>query len=54
MKQAISYMKYVLHDLDIVINKSKGELAGYQYQADGKKTGELEKFINNSALRNGN
>ncbi len=53
MKQAISYMKYVLHDLDIVINKSKGELAGYSYQADGKKTGELEKFIN-SALRNGN
>ena len=32
MKQAISYMKYVLHDLDIVINKSKGELAGYSYQ----------------------
>ncbi len=48
MKQAILYMKYVFHDLDIVINKSKGKLAGYSYQAGGKKIGELEEFIKSS------
>ncbi|MGN7397982.1 hypothetical protein [Peribacillus frigoritolerans] len=46
-KQAITYMKYVFNDLDIVANGIKGqELTGYTYHADGKKVEELEKFIN--------
>jgi hypothetical protein len=48
MKQAITYMKYLLNDLDIVINESKGELVGYSYQAGGKKNDELEEFIKDS------
>lgn len=47
MINAIDYMKQLLNDVDFAINeKESGEVFGFSYQADGKKTDELEKFIN--------
>lgn len=44
--KAVEYMKQLLNDLDIAINKDgKGEPFGVAHQLDGQRVGELETFI---------
>ncbi|MFG6497025.1 hypothetical protein P8610_16815 [Fictibacillus sp. UD] len=44
--KAFEYMKQLLHDIDVAINKDgKGERYGISHQLDGKKVKELEWFL---------
>ncbi|WP_077212462.1 hypothetical protein [Bacillus dakarensis] len=46
MKLSFEYMKQLLNDIDIAINKdSKGETFGVSHQLDGDKVEEMESFI---------
>lgn len=46
MEQSLLYLQNLLNDLDLVMNHDgKGKLFGYSYHADGNKTDELQKFI---------
>jgi hypothetical protein len=44
--KSVEYMKQLLNDLDIAINKDgKGDLFEVAHQLDGQRVGELETFI---------
>jgi hypothetical protein len=46
MEQSLLYLQNLLNDLDSIMNHDgKRKLFGYSYQADGNKTDELQKFI---------
>lgn len=46
MKLSYEYMKQLLNDIDIAINKgNKGERYGVSHQLDGDKVQEMESFI---------
>ncbi|WLD91728.1 hypothetical protein [Alkalihalobacillus sp. AL-G] len=50
MKTAMRYLKGILNDLDIAINKNDGEILGYAHMVDGKKAADIENFIHEEEL----
>lgn len=46
MKLSFEYMKQLLNDIDVVVNKGgEGEVFGVTHQLDGDKVAEMESFI---------
>lgn len=51
--KAFEYMKQLLHDIDVAINKDgKGKKFGVSHQLDGQKVKEFELFLYGSSLSN--